>query len=120
MSLLVLAGVIDTDAPDISVQVEVDVDAVVPDVTLLSCICCTPTVGILLSLINTPSIVTPEPDVVSLIVFVEITEPDNAVKSFAVIWKSSAFAILISIWSSVSAVILVSASASIISSVPLF
>ena len=69
MSLLVLAGVIDTDAPDISVQVEVDVDAVVPDVTLLSCICYTPTVGILLSLIKTPSMVTPFAPVYSLIVF---------------------------------------------------
>ena len=45
--------------------------------------------------------------------------PDCAVNVFAVNWKSSAPAILISIWSSVSAVILVSASASNISSWPL-
>ena len=50
---------------------------------------------------------------------IAIVEPDSAVKVFAVNWKSSAPAILISIVSSVSAVILVSASASSISSCPL-
>ena len=48
----------------------------------------------------------------------EIVLPACAVKVFAVNWKSSAPAILISIWSSVSAVILVSASASKINSLP--
>ena len=47
-----------------------------------------------------------------------IVLPDCAVKVFAVNWKSSAPAILISIWSSVSAVMLVSASASKINSLP--
>jgi len=46
-------------------------------------------------------------------------EPDKTEKSFAVNWKSSAPAILISIWSSVFAWILVSASASRINSEPL-
>ena len=44
--------------------------------------------------------------------------PDCAVKVFAVNWKSSAPAILISIWSSVSAVIVVSPSASKTNSLP--
>ena len=47
-----------------------------------------------------------------------IVLPDCAVKVFAVNWKSSAPAILISIWSSVSAVILVSPSASKTNSLP--
>ena len=45
-------------------------------------------------------------------------EPVNTLNAFAVNVKSSAPAILISIWSSVSAVILVSASASKINSLP--
>ena len=64
------------------------------------------------SLTKVPSIVTPDPDVVSAIVFVAIVLPDKAVNVFAVNWKSSAPAIAISIWSSVSAVIFVSWSAS--------
>jgi len=47
-----------------------------------------------------------------------IVLPDCAVKVFAVNWKSSAPAILISIWSSVSAVIVVSPSASKTNSLP--
>ena len=54
----------------------------------------------------------------AVIVGATIVLPDCAVKVFAVNWKSSAPAILISIWSSVSAVKLVSPSASKINSLP--
>ena len=56
--------------------------------------------------------------VVAVIAWPAIVLPDCAVNVFAVNWKSSAPAILTSIWSSVSAVMLVSPSASRINSVP--
>ena len=73
--------------------------------------------------VDTSSKATPKPEAVPLFVMVPPdsivkVEPDKTLKLFATIWKSSAPATLISIWSSVSAVILVSPSASKINSLP--